>query len=132
VNNSWNPLAYKPSEVAKAILAFIAPALVSLGSAILAESDGGSKITGQEWLAAVTSAVLTSIGVFAVGNKKVNPPPNPEGGYTGAGGLIAVLAVVLIVVGLLGLFGILALSLPVAIVFVVVGLVLLVVSRTAL
>jgi hypothetical protein len=128
MSNSWNPLAYKPSEVFKAIVGFLAPALVFLGGAVLADSDGGTAITSSEWLQALIAAVVTSAGVFAAGNKSVNPPPNPEGGFIG-GGLLAVLGVVLIVVGFLGLFHVIGLSLAVSIVLIVIGLVLVVVSR---
>ena len=129
MKSSWNPLAYKPGEVFKAIIAFLAPALVSLGAAVLEDSAGGTTITQAEWLQALIAAVVTSAGVFSASNKSENPPPNPEGGY---GGILAILGVVLIVVGILGLFHVLGLSLAVSVVLVVVGLVLLVLGRSDL
>lgn len=129
MSNSWNPLAYKPGEVLKAVVGFLAPALVFLGTAVLESSDGGTSITGSEWLQALIAAVVTSAGVFSASNKSENPPPNPEGGYAG---ILAILGVVLIVVGVLGLFHVLGISLAVSIVLVVIGLLLVVLGRSDL
>lgn len=130
--SEWNPLNYSPSELLKSVAGFFAPGLVSLGSAITADSDGGSKITTTEWLTALIAAVVTSTAVFAAKNKKVDPPPNPDNGYVGIGLVFTVVGVVLILLGLLGLFHVLGLSLALSVTFAVVGVVLLVVGgRTA-
>lgn len=52
----------------KAIIGFIAPGVVIIGSAVTSGSDGGSKITVTEWVTAGVACVLTSAGVYAKGN----------------------------------------------------------------
>lgn len=47
----------------KAILAFVAPGAVVLGSAVLDSSAGGSHITGAEWVTAAVACVVTSTSV---------------------------------------------------------------------
>jgi hypothetical protein len=53
----------------KAVVAFVGPGAVVVGSSLAAGSDGGSKITQAEWLTALIACVVTSAGVYAVKNK---------------------------------------------------------------
>lgn len=53
----------------KAIVAFLAPAAVSLTSAVQDASAGGSTVTGGEWLTAVCACFITAGVVYAVPNK---------------------------------------------------------------
>lgn len=124
--NPWNPFNYHPSQLAKSFLAFVAPALVSIGAALQDGTRGGSSITTAEWVEAFIAAVVTSVGVFSVSNEPRSAPP--EGGYAD---LLLIAGVVLVVVGLLGLFGVLGLGLALSVVFVVVGLLLVVFGRSA-
>lgn len=125
MNSSWNPFAYKPSELWKSIVAFVAPGLITLGGALLEDSPGGSSITGSEYLQAVIVAVVTSAGVFSATNKSVNPPPNPE---RGAVGVLAVVGLLLVFVAILGLLGVVNLGLAICVVLAIIGLLLLVVD----
>lgn len=52
----------------KAVLAFIVPGVVTLGSAITAGSDGGNRITSTEWLTAAFACVLTAGAVYGKAN----------------------------------------------------------------
>jgi hypothetical protein len=71
----------------KAIIGFVSPGAVTLVSAMQDGSDGGSKISKNEWLTAVIAAVVTSAAVAAKSN--VDPkgkfqnesvrPPGTEG-----------------------------------------------------
>jgi hypothetical protein len=54
----------------KAVLGFIAPGAVIIGSAVTDSSDGGSAITGAEWITAVVACIVTGAAVGAVGNKQ--------------------------------------------------------------
>lgn len=60
---------------AKAILGFIAPAATVVIASVTEASDGGSAVTGAEWLTALCTAIVTSAAVYAVPNKtsKANP-----------------------------------------------------------
>lgn len=49
---------------AKAIVAFIAPGVVGLVAAVQDGSQGGSNITGPEWVGIAAACVLTSAGVY--------------------------------------------------------------------
>jgi hypothetical protein len=53
----------------KAVLGFIAPGAVIIGSSVQTGSDGGSAITGAEWITAVVACIVTGAAVGAVGNK---------------------------------------------------------------
>lgn len=53
----------------KAFVGFVVPGAVVVGSAVTSASDGGSNITGAEWVTAVVACVVTSAGVWAVPNK---------------------------------------------------------------
>jgi hypothetical protein len=59
----------KISTYAKAIAGVAVPGLVTLGSAITAGSDGGTNITGSEWLTALIACVVTGGTVWAVPNR---------------------------------------------------------------
>lgn len=58
----------KIGQAAKAVVGFVAPAVVSLGVAVTAGSDGGSSITTSEWFTAVIAALVTSGFVYGVPN----------------------------------------------------------------
>jgi len=53
----------------KAVVAFIAPGLVVIGSAITAGSDGGTRITTTEFVSALIAMFVTSGVVYATPNK---------------------------------------------------------------
>lgn len=53
----------------KAVLGFITPGAVILGSAVTQASDGGSAITAAEWVTAAVACVVTGSLVFGVPNK---------------------------------------------------------------
>lgn len=59
----------------KAIVGFISPGAVIIGSSVLSGSDGGSTITQAEWITAIVACVITSGGVAWVENapKPVKP-----------------------------------------------------------
>lgn len=52
----------------KAILAFVAPGAVVIGSAVLDSSAGGSSITTAEWVTAAVACVVTSTSVGVKSN----------------------------------------------------------------
>lgn len=54
----------------KSILGFIVPGAVVIGSAVLADSDGGSAITGAEWVTAIVAMIVTGGAVYAAPNKE--------------------------------------------------------------
>lgn len=56
----------------KAIVAFVAPGAVVIGSAVAEASDGGSRITAAEWVTALVACVVTSAAVFSTPNPKVD------------------------------------------------------------
>lgn len=58
----------------KAVVAFIAPGAAIIISAVLPGSDGGTAITGSEWVTAACTSVITAAGVYAVRNQ-----PQPDG-----------------------------------------------------
>ena len=59
---------------AKAVVGFIAPGCVVIGSAITVASDGGSAITVAEWVTAGIACVVTAAGVYVVRNKPETQP----------------------------------------------------------
>lgn len=61
---------------AKAIVAFIAPGVVGLVAAVQDGSQGGSNITGPEWVGIAAACVLTSAGVYAA--PYVRPAQKPQ------------------------------------------------------
>ena len=57
----------------KAVVGFVAPGAVVVGSAVMDGSVGGSNITTSEWITAGVACVVTAAGVAAVRNN--NPDP---------------------------------------------------------
>jgi len=53
----------------KAIVGFVAPGAVVIGSAVTDSSSGGSTITTAEWVTAAVACVVTSASVAAVANR---------------------------------------------------------------
>ncbi len=53
----------------KAVLAFVAPGAVVIGSAVTEASDGGTAITGAEWVTAIVACIVTGSAVYAVPNR---------------------------------------------------------------
>jgi hypothetical protein len=53
----------------KAVLGFIAPGAVVIGSAVTEASDGGTAITAAEWVTAVVAMIVTGAAVYTVPNK---------------------------------------------------------------
>lgn len=60
----------------KAILGFVVPGAVIIGSSVLDASDGGSTITQAEWITAIVAMIVTGGTVAAKGNA----PKTPTGG----------------------------------------------------
>lgn len=52
----------------KAVLAFITPAAITLIASLTAGSDGGTAITGSEWITALCNCIITAGAVYAVPN----------------------------------------------------------------
>ena len=63
----------KVGPYAKAVVGFVTPGLVILGTAITDASPGGSTVTQIEWVAIAIACITTGGVVFGVPNK-----PNPE------------------------------------------------------
>lgn len=53
----------------KALIGFVAPGAVLIGSAVLEPSAGGTAITTGEWVTAAVACVVTSAGVATKGNR---------------------------------------------------------------
>ena len=53
----------------KAVVGFITPGLVVIGSSLADSSEGGSKITTGEWVSALIAMFATSAAVYAAKNK---------------------------------------------------------------
>lgn len=53
----------------KAVVAFVAPAAVTLTAAVQASSPGGEVVTGGEWITAACACFITAGAVYAVPNK---------------------------------------------------------------
>lgn len=54
----------------KALVAFVAPGAVVIGSAVTDASAGGTAITGGEWVTAAVACIVTAAGVYAVPNRR--------------------------------------------------------------
>ncbi len=52
----------------KAVVGFVAPGAVVLGSAVTEASSGGEAITAAEWVTALVACVVTSAAVYTVPN----------------------------------------------------------------
>lgn len=63
----------------KAILAFIVPGAVIIGSAVTGDSDGGSTITTAEWVTAVVAMIVTGGAVAAGPANAPKETPAPAG-----------------------------------------------------
>ena len=59
----------KLKPYAKAVIGFVAPGAVLIGSAVTDASDGGSVITGAEWVTALVACLVTAGAVYKVPNK---------------------------------------------------------------
>lgn len=59
---------FNPAKYWKAGLAFVTPGAVLIGAAVTDASQGGSTITGAEWVTALVACVVTA-GVVAAGPK---------------------------------------------------------------
>lgn len=57
----------------KALMGFIAPGAVIIGSSVTPGSDGGAAITAAEWVTAAVACIVTSAGVYAVENRPTRP-----------------------------------------------------------
>lgn len=72
----------------KAVAGLLVPFLGSLGTALLASSDGGTSITASEWISATVLGLVAGTTVFAVENKdplgthqhQSTTPPKGEAG----------------------------------------------------
>ncbi len=58
----------KVKPYAKALVGFVAPGAVLIGSAVTEVSDGGTTITGAEWVTAAVACVVTSGAVWGFKN----------------------------------------------------------------
>jgi hypothetical protein len=58
------------SRIWKAVIGFVAPGAVVIGSATLSESAGGDHITTSEWVTALVACVVTAAGVYTVKNRQ--------------------------------------------------------------
>jgi glucose uptake protein GlcU len=100
-HRSWDPTTteapVKIGTYAKAILGFVTPGLVVLGSALTDSSDGGSKITGTEWLTAAIAALVTGGAVYAKSNA---PAPADDAGSADVMSVLLIVAVVIVVLAL--------------------------------
>lgn len=57
------------SRAWKAVIGFVAPGAVLIGSATLSESAGGDHVTTSEWVTALVACVVTAAGVYTVKNQ---------------------------------------------------------------
>jgi hypothetical protein len=53
---------------AKAVVGFIAPGAVLIGSAVTQASPGGEAITAAEWITAAVACIVTAAAVYGVPN----------------------------------------------------------------
>ena len=64
----------------KALIGFVAPGAVIIGSAVTDSSVGGEMVTQGEWITAIVAAVVTAAGVYAKAN---HPVPDGTGVHRG-------------------------------------------------
>lgn len=57
----------------KGILGFLVPGAIIIGSSVLSDSDGGTTITGSEWVTAVVAMIVTGAAVTVKGNANEQP-----------------------------------------------------------
>jgi hypothetical protein len=75
----------------KAIVGFVAPGVVAIGSALTVNSDGGGDITQYEWVSALIACLVTGGFVYAIPNQPYikteqdpameDPAPDPQPGF---------------------------------------------------
>ena len=53
----------------KAVMGFLAPGAVVIIASVPEASDGGTAITGSEWVTALCTAIVTAAGVYAIPNR---------------------------------------------------------------
>ena len=71
--NKWNPFAYSPGQVTKAIYGFVLPGVVLLGAAFArASADNTHPVTKYDWIAAGVAMFVTGGAVFSANNKPDN------------------------------------------------------------
>lgn len=66
----------------KAIVGFITPGAVVIGSSVMEGSDGGSRITAAEIVTALVACIVTSGAVYVVPNKGYTTVPATESDYS--------------------------------------------------
>ena len=80
---STNPVA----PYFKALVGFVAPGAVVIGSAVVESSPAGQTITGGEWVTAVVACIVTGAAVYRTPNRDpegehqdeyVQPPDEPQ------------------------------------------------------
>ena len=59
---------FDPRPYAKAVVGFIAPGAVLVGSAVTDASTGGSSIVAAEWVTAAVACIVTAAAVWRVPN----------------------------------------------------------------
>ena len=60
-------------EYWKAILGFLVPGAIIIGSSVLSDSDGGTSITGSEWVTAAVAMIVTGAAVGFKANADAPP-----------------------------------------------------------
>jgi hypothetical protein len=63
----------KLSPYLKALVGFVAPGAVVIGSSVLDGSDGGSTITAAELVTAGVAMIVTAAGVYGARNAPTRP-----------------------------------------------------------
>lgn len=58
------------SKYWKAVIGFVAPGAILIGSATLKDSAGGDHITTSEWVTALVACVVTAAGVYTAKNRQ--------------------------------------------------------------
>ena len=58
---------------AKAVVAFVTPGVVAIGTALTDASPGGTNITAGEWVGALVASLATATVVFSVPNAEADP-----------------------------------------------------------
>ena len=67
------------SQAWKAVMAFVSPGAVIIGSAVLTSSDGGAAITSGELVTALVACVVTSATVYGAPNRPSAGPDRAAG-----------------------------------------------------
>lgn len=53
----------------KAVVGFLGPGATIIIASVVDTSDGGTRITGSEWITALMTAIVTAAAVYTVPNK---------------------------------------------------------------